>query len=91
MGDERADVPEHPEVGEVVTGRVTDIAAFGAFVVLEPGVKGLVELHHMTDVRKWTEDSIRHPSAYVKIGEELELVVLCNYEGQIRLRLKSLR
>jgi ribosomal protein S1 len=86
-------VPEHYEVGQPVRGRVTQVAPFGAFVLLEPGVEGLVELSHMTDVDMWTRESVRHPSAYVNVGEELELVVLSIYEGrsQIRLRLKSLR
>jgi predicted RNA-binding protein with RPS1 domain len=32
------------EVGQVVTGRVTRLAQFGAFVELEPGVEGLVHV-----------------------------------------------
>jgi small subunit ribosomal protein S1 len=34
-------VPDTYEVGQVLTGRVTRLAEFGAFVELEPGVEGL--------------------------------------------------
>jgi len=37
-------VPATYEIGQVVTGRVTRLAEFGAFVELEPGVEGLAHV-----------------------------------------------
>ncbi len=60
----------HPE-GEKLTGRVTNIVDYGAFVELEPGVEGLVHISEMSWTRK-----LRHPSQMVSIDEDVEVVVL---------------
>ena len=52
-------------------GIVRNIADFGVFVELEPGVDGLI---HISDL-SWTK-KIRHPSELVKKGDELEVKVL---------------
>ena len=44
---------------------------YGAFVELEPGVEGLVHISEMSWTRK-----LRHPSQMVKVGEEVEVVIL---------------
>ena len=54
-----------------VTGSVTNIMSYGAFVKLEEGVEGLVHISEMS----WTK-RINHPSEVVSIGEEVEVVVL---------------
>lgn len=54
-----------------VTGTVTNIMSYGAFVKLEDGVEGLVHISEMS----WTK-RINHPSEVVSIGEEVEVVVL---------------
>ena len=54
-----------------VTGLVTNIMSYGAFVKLEEGVEGLVHISEMS----WTK-RINHPSELVSIGQEVEVVVL---------------
>jgi small subunit ribosomal protein S1 len=56
-------------IGQLRKGRVTNITDFGAFVDLD-GMHGLL---HITDM-SWGR--INHPSEVVKIGEDLEVVIL---------------
>jgi small subunit ribosomal protein S1 len=58
-------------VGAIVTGRIRNLAEFGAFVELEEGMEGLI---HISDV-SWTE-RIKHPSEKFKKGEAIEAKVL---------------
>ncbi len=55
----------------LVTGRVTRLEDFGAFVELEPGVEGLIPISEMTFERR-----IRHPSEIVKAGDVLQVRVM---------------
>jgi len=57
------------EAGQVRRGKVKNITDFGVFVDLD-GMDGLL---HITDM-SWGR--IRHPSEMVKVGEELEVVIL---------------
>ncbi len=59
------------EVGQRVTGRVTRLADFGAFVEVEPGLEGLVPISEMSWVKR-----IRHPSEIVGEGQMIETEVL---------------
>ena len=58
-------------VGATFTGRVTNIAEYGAFVELEPGVEGLVHVSEMS----WTKKNI-HPGKIVSTSQEVEVMVL---------------
>lgn len=58
-------------VGSRHTGKVTNISEFGVFVELEEGVDGLV---HISDL-SWNK-KIKHPSEVVKVGENLDVVIL---------------
>ncbi len=58
-------------VGTIVSGRIRNLAEFGAFVELEEGMEGLI---HISDV-SWTE-RIKHPSEKFKKGESVEAKVL---------------
>jgi len=58
-------------VGSIVTGRIRNLADFGAFVEIEEGMEGLI---HISDV-SWTE-RIKHPSEKFKKGESVEAKVL---------------
>jgi small subunit ribosomal protein S1 len=58
-------------VGMVVTGKIRNIAEFGAFVEIEDGFDGLV---HVSDV-SWTE-RIKNPHEVFKKGEEVTAKVL---------------
>ncbi len=63
-------VVERYPVGTYHTGRVSRLAAFGAFVTLEPGVDGLLHISKLGQGRK-----IRHPREAVSEGEELRVKV----------------
>ena len=54
-----------------ITGLVTNIMSYGAFVKLEDGVEGLVHISEMS----WTK-RISHPSELASIGQEVDVVVL---------------
>lgn len=58
-------------VGTTHKGTVRNLTNFGLFLELEEGIDGLV---HVSDL-SWTK-KIKHPSDFVKIGDELEVVVL---------------
>ena len=58
-------------VGTQHTGIVRNLTNFGLFIELEEGIDGLV---HVSDL-SWTK-KVRHPSEFVKIGEELEVIVM---------------
>jgi len=53
------------------TGVVRNLTNFGLFLELEEGIDGLV---HVSDL-SWTK-KIKHPSEFVKVGDELEVAVL---------------
>ena len=57
------------EEGQLVTGTVTNIADFGAFIDLG-GIDGLL---HITDM-SWGR--VNHPSEICKVGEEIEVKIL---------------
>lgn len=60
----------YPE-GQKCTGKVVSVLPYGAFVELEEGVEGLVHISEMS----WTK-RITHPNAVVKVGDEVDVVVL---------------
>ena len=64
-------VPEKYVAGQRVTGTVTRLMDFGAFVELEPGVEGLIHVSEMSWVKK-----VRKPSDMLKTGDTVEAVVL---------------
>ena len=58
-------------VGGIVTGLVTNITDYGAFVELEPGVEGLVHVSEMSWTRKNT-----HPGRIVSTSQEVDVMIL---------------
>jgi small subunit ribosomal protein S1 len=64
-------IAEKYPVGSVVTGRVRNLADFGAFVELEDGIEGLI---HVSDF-SWTE-RVKNPGDKVKKGETVQAKVL---------------
>jgi small subunit ribosomal protein S1 len=77
---------EKYEQGARVTGRVSRVAGFGAFVELEAGVEGLIHASEMS----WSKKGVR-PAEIVKPGESVEVVVLgvSAAERRIALGLKQ--
>ncbi len=57
-------------VGSRIKGPVTSVTDFGAFVEVEKGIEGLV---HISDI-SW--EKIQHPSNKLKVGDEVEAVIL---------------
>jgi small subunit ribosomal protein S1 len=74
-------------VGDRVSGKVSRVTDFGAFVELEPGMDGLIHLSEMS----WSK-KVRKPSDLVKPGDSVEVVVLGvnSAEHRISLGLKQL-
>jgi len=68
--DPWADAATKYAPGTQVTGRVTRVESFGAFVEVEEGMEGLLPVSEMS----WQR--VRHPSDVVKEGDTLRLVVL---------------
>jgi small subunit ribosomal protein S1 len=58
-------------VGGRFTGTVTNIADYGAFVELEPGVEGLIHVSEMS----WTKKNI-HPGKIVSTSQQVEVQIL---------------
>ena len=59
------------ETGTRLSGRVTNITDYGAFVELDDGVEGLVHVSEMS----WTKKNV-HPGKIVSTSQEVEVVVL---------------
>ncbi|WP_409562084.1 30S ribosomal protein S1 [Hyphomicrobium sp. B1] len=58
-------------IGAKVKGTVTNIADYGAFVELEPGVEGLIHVSEMS----WTKKNT-HPGKIVSTSQQVEVQVL---------------
>ncbi len=64
-------IEEKFPVGARVAGKVVNLVQYGAFIEIEEGVEGLVHITEMS----WTK-RITKPSEMLKIGDEVEAVVL---------------
>ena len=73
--------------GEKVSGKVVTVADYGAFVEIEPGVEGLIHVSEMS----WSQH-LRNPSDFIKVGDEVEAVILDidKEEHKLSLGLKQL-
>lgn len=58
-------------LGMKLSGRVSNITDYGAFVELEPGIEGLV---HVTEM-SWTKKNV-HPGKIISTSQEVEVIVL---------------
>ena len=67
----KEDVLTKYAIGTVHKGIIRNLTNFGLFLELEEGIDGLV---HVSDL-SWTK-KVKHPSEFVKVGEELEVKVL---------------
>jgi small subunit ribosomal protein S1 len=64
-------VAEKYPPGTIIDGKVRNLANYGAFVEIEPGIDGLL---HISDI-SWTE-KISHPNEKFKKGDVIKCVVL---------------
>jgi small subunit ribosomal protein S1 len=72
MGDDPwADLTRRFPEGTRLQGKITNLADYGCFVELEEGVEGLVHVSEMD----WTNKNV-HPSKFVNIGDEIDVVIL---------------
>lgn len=75
-------VPDTYTVGQRVTGTISRLTDFGAFVELTPGVEGMVHVSEMSWVKK-----VRKPADMLKLGEQVEVVILGINPAEKRLAL----
>ena len=59
------------QIGSKVKGKIVNVADYGAFLEIMPGVEGLIHVSEMS----WSQH-LRNPQDFIKIGDELEAVVL---------------
>ncbi|MGL4210125.1 MAG: S1 RNA-binding domain-containing protein, partial [Cetobacterium somerae] len=80
-------VAENNSIGQEVTGKVTRIVNYGAFVELLPGVEGLI---HSSDF-SWTSKKV-NVNNFVKVGDEVKVVIteLSPKERKLKLGIKQL-
>ncbi len=58
-------------IGSKVKGRIVNVADYGAFLELQPGVEGLIHVSEMS----WSQH-LRNPQDFIKVNDELHAVVL---------------
>src|SRR5918995_2701184 len=68
--------------GTRLFGKITNIADYGAFVEIEPGIEGLVHVSEMD----WTNKNV-NPSKVVQVGDEVQVMVLDVDEERRRISL----
>ncbi len=75
------------QVGSKVKGRIVNVADYGAFLELQPGVEGLIHVSEMS----WSQH-LRNPQDFLKVGDEVEAVVLTldREERKMSLGIKQL-
>ena len=64
-------IQEQFPVGSRVTGKVVNLAAYGAFVEIAPGIEGLVHISEFS----WTK-RVARASDMLSVGDEVQVVVL---------------
>ncbi|WP_409290053.1 S1 domain-containing post-transcriptional regulator GSP13 [Peribacillus sp. SCS-37] len=76
---------EKYEVGSVVTGKVTGIQSYGAFVALDDSTQGLV---HISEI---THGYVKDVNEHLKVGDEVQVKVLSIDEaaGKIGLSIRA--
>ena len=85
MPDPWKDVARRYRRGEMLTGKVTNVTDFGAFIELEEGIEGLV---HVSEISR---DKVERPSDVLKVGDTVSAVVLHidPHERRIGLSMKG--
>ena len=73
--------------GDIVSGVVTGIQPYGAFLMLDDHTTGLVHISEISD------DFVRDVRYFVRVGETLEVKVMDvdDIHHQLRLSLKAMR
>ena len=71
------------KVGDTIKGIATGVVDFGVFVNID-GIEGLV---HISEIA-W--DRVDNPSKYVKVGQEVEAVIIAIDQDKLSLSMKQL-
>ena len=79
-----ADRFEKLKVGDTVSGVVTGVVDFGAFVNVE-GIEGLI---HISEI-SW--ERVNNPGDYVKVGDNVEAKIIAIDKDRLSLSLKQLQ
>jgi small subunit ribosomal protein S1 len=81
-------VSQNYRVGQVVSGTVTSLTDFGAFVELETELEGLIHISELSA----GDQKVGHPSDIVKVGETVTVIILNidPKERKIGLSIKAL-
>ena len=79
---------ENLVMGAKVTGKIVNIADYGAFLEIAPGVEGLIHVSEMS----WSQH-LRSPQDFLKMGDDLEAVILTldKEERKMSLGVKQLK
>jgi small subunit ribosomal protein S1 len=80
-------IEERYPIGTVVSGKITNLLPYGAFMELESGIEGLIHVSEMS----WKE--VADPSEIVNKGDDVTAIVLGvqKEEGKISLGMKQLQ
>jgi small subunit ribosomal protein S1 len=75
--------------GDKVKGKVVAMTDYGAFIEIAPGVEGLIHVSEMS----WSQHSYRSAQDFLKVGDEVEAVVLNlnREERKMSLGIKQLK
>lgn len=78
---------EDIQIGSKIKGKIVNVADYGAFLEIMPGVEGLIHVSEMS----WSQH-LRNPQDFIKVGDELEAVVLTldREERKMSLGIKQL-
>jgi small subunit ribosomal protein S1 len=80
-------IPQVYPRGARVTGRVSKVTDFGAFIEIEPGIDGLCH------VSEFSEEHIEDPRTFVKPGDIVDVMIIDNdkEERKIGLSMKAIK
>jgi small subunit ribosomal protein S1 len=75
------------QIGSKIKGKVVNVADYGAFLEIIPGVEGLIHVSEMS----WSQH-LRNPQDFLKVGDEINAVVLTvdREERKMSLGIKQL-
>jgi small subunit ribosomal protein S1 len=80
-------IPQVYPRGARVTGTVSKVTDFGAFIEIEPGIDGLCH------VSEFSEEHIEDPRSFLKPGEKVDVMIIDNdkEERKIGLSIKAIK
>jgi small subunit ribosomal protein S1 len=82
--DEKAELVDKYNVGDVLEGEVTGATEFGVFAKLEDGLEGLVHISEMD----WA--LVEDPKGRYKVGDKVNVKVIEVKDGKVSLSIKAL-